>query len=80
MLPFAVFTLASAAAVATDTSHKSKDTTLMTGYIHNPSSTSCDPKEVDCVIGTGPTCLADGWQVFEKESPVSCNIQLQRVE
>lgn len=80
MLPFAVFTLASAAAVVTDNSHLSKTTTSMTGYIHSPLPSSCEPKDVECQIGNGPVCLYDGWQVFEKENPVSCNIALERIE
>lgn len=41
LLPVAVFTLASAAAVSTDQSHKSSTAVTMDVYIHNPSESDC---------------------------------------
>lgn len=79
MLPVAVFTLASAAAVSTDKSHESKASVPMTGYIHNPSIQHCEDKLVECQIGGGPTCYYGAWEVFAKDSEGNCVIPLERL-
>lgn len=80
MLPIAAFTLASAAAVSTDNSHKSKATYAMTAYIHDPNINSCKEVTVDCIVGAGQTCLSGSWTAFGKDTPVTCNQQLKRVQ
>ena len=79
MLPVAVFTLASAAAVSTDKSHESKTTVTMLGYIHNPSIFNCEEKSVECRIGGGPTCVFGAWDVFEKNGEGECIVPLERL-
>ena len=79
MLPIAVFTLASAAAVSTDNSHESKTTLGMDVYIHNPTQFHCKKvKEVNCEPGGGADCTVGGWQAFGL-SAVGCNESLQRI-
>ncbi|RKS03052.1 DUF6520 family protein [Flavobacterium sp. 102] len=80
MLPIAAFTLASAAAVGTDSSEESKATTTMTAYIHNPNVWDCDPVPVSCRVGSGETCLYGSLEAFEKDSENACIIQLEKVE
>lgn len=79
MLPIAAFTLASAAAVSTDTSHESKTTLNMDVYIHNPTEFDCVKVEnVACEIGGGAECTTGGWQAFGL-STVGCSERLQRI-
>ncbi|TBX67491.1 hypothetical protein EZL74_09475 [Flavobacterium silvisoli] len=79
MLPVAAFTLASAAAVTTDNSHKSKtEDALMIGYIHNPNVNDCAEVLVDCKTAGSTTCVEAGWTVFAFDSPVTCNATLKR--
>lgn len=79
MLPIAAFTLASAAAVTTDTSRESKATTSMIAYIHNPLISSCKQVEVDCETGEGLECVSGAWEAFGG-TPVVCADKLHRVE
>lgn len=80
MLPIAAFTLASAAAVTTDTSRVSQTkATSMTAYIHNPFISSCKEVDVTCEFGDGLECLSGGWEAFGG-NPVVCGDKLQRVE
>lgn len=80
MLPVVAFTLASAAAVTTTSSHKSKAvTTTMQGYIHNPTINDCEPVTVECEPGIGEACLASGWTVYGFDTPVTCNLDLKRI-
>lgn len=79
MLPVAVFTLASAAAVSTDNSHQSKaDAASMIGYIHNPTINDCQEVLVDCELNGTNTCVEGGWTVYTFDSPVTCNQVLKR--
>jgi hypothetical protein len=79
MLPVAAFPLASAGAVTTT---EARETTakapIMTGYIHNPTLSDCDPVQVDCTISGGHVCQSGSWTVFDKDTPVTCNKQLRR--
>jgi hypothetical protein len=79
MLPVAAFVLASAAAVTTDQSHQSKaSATLMQGFIHNPSSSDCEPVyDIDCVVGAGDTCEYGVWTVYGSTG-IGCSQQLKR--
>ena len=79
MLPLAAFTLASAAAVQTDSSHESKAKEVsMLGAIHNPTIGSCFNINVECVPGDGTACEEDGWTVYGYDSAVTCNLNLKR--
>lgn len=80
MLPVAAFFLASAAAVSTDKSHESKATTTsMLGYIHNPSSSDCEPVNVECEPGAGDPCEFGVWTVYGSTG-IGCSQQLKRTE
>lgn len=79
MLPVAVFTLASAAAVSTDNSNQSKTaSTPMTGYIHSPNIGDCKDVEVDCELSGANTCVENGWTVHLYDTAVTCNFVLKR--
>ena len=79
LLPVAVFTLASAAAVSTDQSHKSSTAVTMDVYIHNPSASDCLKVEnVECEAGGGQECTVGPWQAFDL-SVVGCSERLQRI-
>ena len=78
MLPVAAFFLASAAAVTTDKSHESKATLSMQGFIHNPTSSDCEPVNVECEPGTGDPCEVGVWTVYG-DSGIGCSLQLKRV-
>ncbi len=79
LLPIAVVTLASAAAVSTDKSHKSSTDVTMDVYIHNPTEADCLKVEnVDCQIGGGAECTVGPWQAFGL-SVVGCSERLERI-
>lgn len=79
LLPVAVFTLASAAAVGTDKSHKSSTDVAMDVYIHNPTANDCLKQEnVDCQPGGGQECTVGPWQAFGL-SAVGCSERLERI-
>ncbi|WP_432670494.1 hypothetical protein [Flavobacterium sp. SM2513] len=80
MLPLAAFTLASAAAVSTDVSHKSKTAAArMTAYIHNPTINDCYEVQVECEPGVGESCLIGSWTAYGPDG-FGCNLQLKRVQ
>lgn len=76
-LPVAAFALASAGAVSTNESSKSKTDTLITAYIHNPSVNDCAPVNVECSTGNGPACLSSGLTAYGKNN-AGCFVQLHR--
>ena len=79
LLPIAVVTLASAAAVSTDKSHKSSTDVTMEVYLHNPTEEDCLKVEnVDCQIGDGAECSVGPWQAFGL-SAVGCSERLERI-
>ncbi len=81
MLPLAAFVLASAAAVSTDESHKSKaeETLVMDGYIHNPTIDDClEVKNVACELGDGAPCLQSSFTVYGFDEISGCNLTLKR--
>jgi hypothetical protein len=78
-LPLAAFALASAGAISTNESSKSKTASPMTAYIHNPAVNSCQDVTVDCDPGSGPTCLSlSSFEAFSKDDEGNCVIQLHR--
>ena len=78
VLPVAAFALASAGAVSTNNAGKSKADVLITAYIHDPAINSCKPVQVDCSVGSGPTCLSGSFTAFGQGPQNSCNVQLHR--
>ena len=79
LLPIAVVTLASAAAVQTDPSQQSKTALTMDVYLHNPTLFDCKiEKDVECEPGDGADCTVGGWQAFGL-SGIGCNEVLQRI-
>ena len=83
VLPVAAFMLASAGAVGTHVSAKdSAGMPLMTGYVHNPTSSNCLVVEVDCQIpSTGILCKAftPERQVYSKNSLGKCEVPIWKV-
>ena len=79
LLPIAVVTLASAAAVSSDKSHESKTLLTMDVYLHNPTQFDCLKEEnVSCEPGDGLECTVAGWQAFGL-STIGCNESLKRI-
>lgn len=79
LLPIAVVTLASAAAVSTDKSHESSTALTMDVYIHSPSENDClKKKEANCEPGNGQECTVGLWQAFGL-TEIGCNERLQRI-
>lgn len=75
-LPLAAFALASAGAIGTNESSKSKTALPIVAYIHNPSVNDCEEVEVDCSPGAGPACLSSGFTAYAKNSQGKCTSQL----
>ncbi|PKB18055.1 DUF6520 family protein [Flavobacterium sp. 5] len=76
VLPLAAFALASAGAVSTNVSSKSKTALPIVAYIHNPSVNDCDEVEVECSPGTGAACLSSGFTAYAKNAQGKCVAQL----
>jgi len=85
ILPAVAFTLASAAAVSTNEAKikESKKTVLITGFIQNPSPSSCLSVQVNCTtINTGQACMsseATPRQVWKKNDANACVDNLYKI-
>jgi hypothetical protein len=85
ILPVLAFTLASAGAISTNKAkvEEAKKTTLISGYIQNPSPFSCEEVIVDCTTtNTGQACMsseATPRQVWKKDAANACSDNLYKV-
>ena len=73
LLPVAAFILASAAAVTTSDAKVSKTVKpIITGYIHSPLPSSCQPVNVNCDVSGTAFCMSGASQVFDLDSETTC--------
>lgn len=77
-LPLAAFALASAGAVSTNESSKSKTSVSVTPYIHTPADDSCLAVDVNCSPGGGQACEYSGFTAYGKPTAGACNQTLHR--
>ena len=79
ILPVAAFVLAGAGAVGSHVSGENAEKAVMTGYVHNPTSTNCLAVEVNCqTASTGILCKAftPERQVYRYGNLQNCDVPL----